>query len=209
MATHCQRLGFFAGIGFKTGDENFFDVLLGKALDVLHEAFFVQAHQADGLAAVAGAARAANAVNVVFTDVRDFVVDDVRQLVDVDAACGNVSRHQRTDVAVFKALQGLGAGGLALVAVQGHRGNPGFGQMLGHVVGAEFGAREHQHLAPVVLVDDVREQRFFLAATDRVNGLGDALHRGVARRDLDRLGVFEQAVGQFADFVAEGGAEQQ
>ncbi|MES2954911.1 MAG: hypothetical protein V4711_05600, partial [Pseudomonadota bacterium] len=40
LAAHGQRLGFFAGFGFKTGHGDFFDVLLGEALDVLHEAFF-------------------------------------------------------------------------------------------------------------------------------------------------------------------------
>ena len=82
-------------------------------------------------------------------------------------------------------------------------------QELGHVVGAELGAGEHQHLAPVVFLDDVRQQGFFLAATDRVDQLRDALHRGVARRDLHALRVFQQGGGQFADFVAEGGREQQ
>ncbi len=50
---------------------------------------------------------------------------------------------------------------------------------------------------------------FFLAAAHRVDHLGDALHRGVARGDLDALRVFQQAIGQFADVVAEGGGKQQ
>jgi hypothetical protein len=49
----------------------------------------------------------------------------------------------------------------------------------------------------------------FLAAAHGVDHLGDALHRGVARRDLDALRVLQQRVGQFADFVAEGGREKQ
>ena len=86
---------------------------------------------------------------------------------------------------------------------------PFFVQVFGDVVGAELGAGEHQHLAPVVFLDDVRQQRFLLAATDRVNQLGDALHRGVARRDLHAVRVFQQRVGEFADLFAEGGREQQ
>lgn len=45
----------------------------------------------------------------------------------------------------------------------------------------------------------------FLATTDRVNQLGDALHGGVARGDLHTLWVFQQGGGEFADFIAEGG----
>jgi hypothetical protein len=41
LATHGQRLGTFAGIGFKAGHHHHVNVLLGEALDVLHEAFFI------------------------------------------------------------------------------------------------------------------------------------------------------------------------
>ena len=42
-----------------------------------------------------------------------------------------------------------------------------------------------------------------------MDGLRDALHRGVARRHLDVQRVAQQAVGQVADLVAEGGGKQQ
>ena len=209
LATHGQRLGALAGVGFKTGHLHDFNVLLGKALDVLHEAFFVQADQADGFAAVAGAAGAPDAVYIVFADIRYLVVHHVWQLVNVNSAGGDVGGHQDAYVAVLEAGQCLRTGGLALVAVQRHRRDTVFRQVLGHVVGAEFGACENQHLAPVVLRDDVREQRFLFGAAHRVDGLRDALYRGVARRDLDGHRVAQQAVGQFADLVAESGREQQ
>ena len=82
------------------------------------------------------------------------------------------------------------------------------GQELGHVVGTKLGPGEDQHLAPVVLLDDVRQQRFFLAAAHWVDQLRDALHRGVARRDLDALRIFKQSGGEFADLAAEGGRKQ-
>ena len=63
--------------------------------------------------------------------------------------------------------------------------NAVFSQMFSDVVSAKLGTREDQNLAPVVLVDDVREQGFLFAAADRVNGLRDALHGRVARRDLN------------------------
>ena len=39
--------------------------------------------------------------------------------------------------------------------------------------------------------------------------LADALHRGVAGRDLNGLGLVEQTLGQLTNFVAEGGREKQ
>ncbi|MNS67590.1 hypothetical protein D3C72_1008450 [compost metagenome] len=209
LATHGDRLGALAFFRTEALDLLHRDRLLREAFDFLHEAFFVQAHEAHGLAARTGAAGAADAVHVVFADVRDFVVHDVRQLVDVDAARGDIGGHQGADVAALEAGQRLRAGALALVAVQRHRLDAVLGEELGHAVGAELGAREHEHLAPLVLVDDVREQRLLLAAAHGVDHLRDALHRGVARRDLDALRVLEQRAGEVADLVAEGGREQQ
>ena len=209
LPPHGDGLGLFARFRAEAVDDPDFDVLLGEALDVLHETFLIQADQAEGFAAVAGAAGAADPVHIVFADVRDFVVHHVRQLVDVDAAGRDVGRDQRADVAVLETGQRLGPGALALVAVQRHRLDPVLGQEFGDVVGTKLGACEHQHLAPVVLLDDVRQQLLFLAAADRKDLLGDALHRGVARRDLDALRIAQQGVGQVADLVAESGGEQQ
>ena len=133
----------------------------------------------------------------------------MRQIVDINAAGGDVGGDQCADVTALEALKRLGAGSLALVAVQGHGVDAGLAQVLGHVVGAKLGAREDQHLAPVVLLDDVRQQGFLLAAAHRVDGLCDALHRGVARRDLDALRVAQQAASKVTNLVAEGGREQQ
>ena len=93
--------------------------------------------------------------------------------------------------------------------MQRHGGDAVFLQVFGHIVGAELGAGEDQHLAPVALIDDVRQQGFFLAAPDGVYGLLDALHRGVARRHLNMCGLAQQAVGEIANLVAEGGRKQQ
>ena len=148
-------------------------------------------------------------MHIVFADVGDVVVHDVRQVVDVDAACRDVGRHQGPDVAALEAGQRLRARSLALVAVQCQRLDAVLDQVFSDVVGAEFGAREDQHLTPVVFGNDVRQQRFLLAATDRVDQLRDALHRGVARRHLNAQRVFQQRGGEFADLIAEGGREQQ
>ena len=131
------------------------------------------------------------------------------QFVDVNTACRNISCHQGADVAALETCQRLCASGLAFIAVQGHGVDAALSEVFGHVVGAKFSSGEHQHLAPVVLIDDVREQGFLFATAHGVNHLGNALHRGVARRDLNTLWIFQQAIGQFSNVIAEGGGEQQ
>ncbi|NBT93178.1 MAG: hypothetical protein EBT37_11500, partial [Betaproteobacteria bacterium] len=65
LAAHGDGFGTLAGFGFKASNHLHFDVLLGKALDVLHKAFFVHADQVDGGAVCASAAGAADAVHIV------------------------------------------------------------------------------------------------------------------------------------------------
>ena len=180
-----------------------------KAFDRLHEAFFIHADEADGLAFCTRAARAANAVHVVFWHVGNFVIHHMGQVVDVDAARGNIGRHQCAQGAAFEVGQRLGARRLAFVAMQGHGADALLVEELGHLVGAEFGACKYQHLVPVVLLDDVCQQVFFAVAPYWVDGLRNALRRGVARRDLHLLRVAQQGGCQFANLVAEGGRKQQ
>ncbi len=56
-------------------------------------------------------------MDVVFRDVRQVVVDDVRQGLDVEAPRGDVGGDEHLQLAVLEALQGLHALRLALVAV--------------------------------------------------------------------------------------------
>ena len=124
-------------------------------------------------------------MHIVFAHIGNFVVHNVWQIVNVDAAGGNVGGHQRADVSTLEAAQRLGTGGLAFIAMQSQSLDAILRQELGDIIGAKFGAGKHQHLAPVVFLDDVGQQCFLLAATNRVNQLGDALHCGVARCHLD------------------------
>ena len=84
MAAHGDGLGAFAFVGAEALNRLGGDLLLGEVLDLLHEALFVQAHQAHRLALRAGAAGAADAVHVVFRHVGHLEVHHVGQLVDVE-----------------------------------------------------------------------------------------------------------------------------
>src|SRR5690606_17490404 len=83
LAAHGDGLGLFAGFGHELREDLHRNLLLGEALDVHHETFFVKAHEVDRCAVVTRATGTADAVHIVFADVGDFVVHHVRQLVDV------------------------------------------------------------------------------------------------------------------------------
>jgi hypothetical protein len=96
LTAHGNGFCHFAWLGAKTVHHLDRNGLLGKALNVLHEAFFVQAHQVDGGAVVASAPGAPDAVYIVFADVGNLVVHHMGQVVDVNATCCNVRCNQGT-----------------------------------------------------------------------------------------------------------------
>src|SRR5690349_21280625 len=74
--------------GLESGGGDLLDALAGQALDGGQQRPVVRAYQRDCLTRRAGTAGAADAVHVVFGDVGQIVIDDVRQLFDVEAARG-------------------------------------------------------------------------------------------------------------------------
>lgn len=82
-------------------------------------------------------------------------------------------------------------------------------ELLGQAVGAVLGAREDQHLVPVVVAHELGEQFALAFAVDRVDALFDRLGSGVAARDFDQRGLIQQAVGQRANIIRERRREQQ
>ena len=101
------------------------------------------------------------------------------------------------------------ARGLALVAVDRERRDAVAVELLGELVGAVLGAREHEHLEPVLRLDEVRQELALAVAVDRMHLLGDDLDRRVAAGDLDHRRRVEQRVGERLDLVGERRREQQ
>ena len=204
-----DRLGTDARIGLEAGQHDLLDRLLQQAFDVAQQAMLVDAHQRHGVARAAGAAGAADAVHVVLRHVWQLEVHHVRQLVDVEAARGDVGGDQHVELHALEVGQRPRARALALVAVDGGGADVGLVELLGQRVGAVLGAHEDQHLVPVVVVDQLDQQVALLRLVDVVDALGDQVGGGIARRHLDQLRVAQQAVGEAADLVGEGGGEEQ
>ncbi|MCY1346834.1 hypothetical protein D9M69_329320 [compost metagenome] len=148
-------------------------------------------------------------MDVVFLDVGQLVVDHVGQLVDVQAAGGDVGGDQDAHVVGLEVGQRLGPRVLTLVAVDRGGRQAVLAQVFGEAVGAVLGAGEHQHLLPGADGDQVRQQRTLLHGGDAEHALFDALDGGVRRGDLDALRVVQELVGEVGDVFREGRREQQ
>ena len=157
------------------------------------------------MATLASPAGAADAMHIVFGHIGQIQVHHMGQLLDVDAAGGQIGGHQHAHGAALEFGQGPGAGPLALIAMDGRSGNAFLDQPLGHAVGAVLGAGKHQHLLPVVAGDQVVQQ---VGLAGHVAGMHHLLHRGgraVFRGGLQLHRVVQKARGQFANRGVEGG----
>jgi hypothetical protein len=120
LAAHRNGFSFFAWLWFKAGYHFDFNVLFGEALNVLHKAFFIHTHQIHGSAIGASTTGAANAVHIVFADIGNVVIHNVRKVININTAGSNIGGNQGTYIAAFETCQGLGSGRLAFVAMQCH-----------------------------------------------------------------------------------------
>jgi hypothetical protein len=91
------------------------------------------------------AARAPDAVHIVFRVHGEVVVDDMRDAVDVDTPGSDVGSHQDSDFALFEVTQGAQPLALGAVRVQRGRRNVLRVELFGQPVGSVFGAGKNQH----------------------------------------------------------------
>ena len=163
--------------------------MLDQLLDVAQERHFLVVAERDRDALRAGARGAADAVHVALRNVRQVVVDDVADAVDVDAARRDVGRDQRLELAGAERAEHALALVLRLVAVDRLGRNAGMMQALHHLVGAVLGAREHQRLAGHLAAQHLDQQRGLGRLVDH----DDALRRRARR--VDATGVTATRAG--------------
>ena len=72
------------------------DAAVGEALDVFEPVNLAAGDEGDGLAALARAAGAADAMDVIFAVVRQVVIEDDLDVVDVEPARGDIGRDEES-----------------------------------------------------------------------------------------------------------------
>ena len=161
----------------------------------------------DDRPAAAGPGGAAGAVQVVLRARRRVDVQHEADVVDVDAARGDISRDEHRHRAVAELVEHLRTGGLGLVAVQRRRQHALGAQRLGHAVRAVLRPDEEDRAA--FAVRDVRgDVGLVVGRHDEhvVRHRGDA-RRGRRDRSDDR--VVHVATDEHVDVSVERGREQQ
>ncbi len=183
-----------------------------RLVDQLPARDVVPVDQGDGGAGGAGPAGAADPVQVGLLVLGALVVDDVGDALDVDAAGCDVGADQHVDLAVAEGPQGLLAGALAEVAVDGAGREAALGQLVGDVGGGALGAAEDHRQPAAVGLQDARDH---LDLVERVRtedvllDVGDG-RAGVVRGGGPDVGRLAHVPAGEADHLARhGGREQQ
>ena len=116
----------------------------------------------------------------VFRDLGQIVVDDVRDVLHVNAARRQVGRHQNAKAPLLKSSQGRGALGLRAVAMD-HGGGKAFAiQVLGQALGAALGAGEYKAAAGFFRQQAV--QHLLFAVSGDFKGLNAYVFRRLQNR---------------------------
>ena len=130
----------------------------GQLFDVAQVTAFLVAAQRDRYAGRTGARRSADAVNIVFGNVRQLEVDDVRYAFDIDPSRGNVGSDEDPAAAGAKAGECALALGLRLVSMDGDRLDTGRAQMSHDPVRTVLCAGKHEDAFKRRITQQCREQ---------------------------------------------------
>ena len=72
-----------------------------------------------------------------------------------------------------------------------------------------FGSGKDQHLLPVAVTNQVRQQLAFTALVHQMNGLGHLFRSRIAASHLDQHGRIEQTVSQAFNLIGKSSGKQQ
>jgi hypothetical protein len=209
LALFEDRFGNGVGIRGKAIDHHLRQFALDELLDIAQKWPFIDTDEGDRLADITGPTGAANAVDVVFGDIRQLIVDHMGELINIEAACSDIGGDENAYLATLEVSEGARACPLALVAVDRRGANAILLQLFGEAVGAMFGACKYQHLAPVVAANEPGEQLAFAVTIHGVDRLRYTLDRCIAPRHLNADRFVQQGGSQGADLIREGGREEE
>ncbi len=132
----------------------------------------------------------------------------MRHLLHVDAARGDVGRHQNRRAAGLELGERALALALPLVAVDGVGRDAVRLQRLHDLVGAVLGAGEDERAAHALAAQDFREQRALAVVLDQDGALADLLGGACHRRHLDPHRVLQHLAREVGDHRRHGRREE-
>ena len=184
------------------------DFAFGEANDALHLVEFAARDEGDGAATAPGAARAADAVDVVVAIVREIVIEDDFDVIDVEAAGGDVGGDEEIEAALAELRDDALAHGLGHVAMHFVGGVTARDEMLGQFVDHHLGGAKDDAEGDVLQIDEAAEDVELGAAVDFVVDLLDGGHGERLRFDGDVDRVLGEGLDQLLNRAGQRGGEE-
>ncbi len=194
----------FSGGDFAV-DEGGFD----GALEAFEGAIFKGVDEGDGLAFLARAAGAADAVDVALLVEGHVVVEDVCDAGDVEAASGDVGGDEHFEFSVFESADDVLPLSLFDVAVEGAGLTAASDEDFAEFIGFAAGAAEKDGLVGLFGIDDADDGVESFGFLDDVERLLHVGVGGVLLDEVDGDGLLEDVLGEFADGGGHSGGEEE
>ena len=159
-------------------------------------------------ASCARARGAANAVNIAFGHVGQVKIDDMRDIVDINATRGNIGGDQQTQLASFKVRQSALALWLAFIAVNGAGADACFFKALYHLVSAMLCACEHKSAVDRWIFHQLLQQHLLVRRINKNNLLLNPLGGCGHRSNFDPGRIAQEGGSQFGNIFRHCGRKK-
>ena len=160
-------------VAAEAGCGDLFNLEFDEFFDGRQILFFRRANQRSGIPKFAGTTGAADAMNIILGNVWQFVVDDMRQVVDIQTARGHVGADEYLDAPGLEGFERFGALLLALVAMDGVGLDALAMQIMREATGAELKKKKNQYLTQLFMAQDMHQQMTFVFLSDGIHAMGD------------------------------------
>ena len=194
---------------FRNLEIHFGDVLAGEFLNAAQQIACVGGDERNGEAIGACAARASDAVDVVFGKHGQIVVHHVVDFGHIDAAGEHVGSHEHVGFAFAEIVQRAAALRLAAVGVDRFGRNADATQAFAAVIGSALGSSEDDNAIAALFLDERIQQLGLLATRGFDYVLVDFVGGFAAVRDFHDGRVVQDAEHGFVLAAVDGRAEQQ
>jgi hypothetical protein len=112
-------------------------------------------------------------MDVDFRFIGKIKIEHVRDVLDIDAATGDIGGHQHKHITFFERGEGFGSGGLTLITMNGIRGNANLAELLRQTICSVFCSCENNAARNHLSLDKVNEQLALVTFLDERNVLLD------------------------------------
>ncbi len=209
------NLQVFDGLRFAVTDDlcggrqfHLGDDLLGQRFHLTQAALLTRRNQCDGDARLASASRAPNTMDVHFGVIGQVIIEDVRNIVDVQTTRGDIGCDQHLQLVATETFQHTFAGILIQVTVDGFGWDSAHDEFVGESRGLGAGAGKDQRAVNGFDLEQAGQRVGLVVLVDKVIALLCGRKGERALLDDDRLRGAHEAVRQFANPRGHGRAEQ-